>query len=149
MSALEVAVVNRSITVVDGWDETAFENSVDAFNLVANGRFLDSWGPVANFSKIEAHYISKSQPEPDGTPYQVRLVDKVAVAGDLGYHLLHDSIPQALVSLGADELTRCDPCVTWTHEAFEMAVDRKSTRLNSSHPSISYAVFCLKKKKEK
>src|SRR5690348_17847754 len=27
--------------------------------------------------------------------------------------------------------------------------DRKSTRLNSSHPSISYAVFCLKKKKNK
>src|SRR5438876_8452832 len=27
-------------------------------------------------------------------------------------------------------------------------VDRKSTRLNSSHPSISYAVFCLKKKKK-
>src|SRR5438128_10523313 len=26
--------------------------------------------------------------------------------------------------------------------------DRKSTRLNSSHGSISYAVFCLKKKKE-
>src|SRR5690348_18130606 len=29
------------------------------------------------------------------------------------------------------------------------ARDRKSTRLNSSHPSISYAVFCLKKKKIK
>src|SRR5438876_3495108 len=29
----------------------------------------------------------------------------------------------------------------------QMAADRKSTRLNSSHPSISYAVFCLKKKK--
>src|SRR5690348_17677429 len=28
------------------------------------------------------------------------------------------------------------------------APDRKSTRLNSSHPSISYAVFCLKKKKK-
>src|SRR5690348_17713005 len=28
-------------------------------------------------------------------------------------------------------------------------LDRKSTRLNSSHPSISYAVFCLKKKKKK
>src|SRR3712207_7063062 len=27
--------------------------------------------------------------------------------------------------------------------------DRKSTRLNSSHANISYAVFCLKKKKEK
>src|SRR5690348_17716332 len=30
-----------------------------------------------------------------------------------------------------------------------MKSDRKSTRLNSSHPSISYAVFCLKKKKKK
>src|SRR5438876_2757842 len=31
--------------------------------------------------------------------------------------------------------------------ARDLPVDRKSTRLNSSHPSISYAVFCLKKKK--
>src|SRR5690348_3901880 len=31
----------------------------------------------------------------------------------------------------------------------EKDIDRKSTRLNSSHPSISYAVFCLKKKKIK
>src|SRR5699024_11685684 len=30
----------------------------------------------------------------------------------------------------------------------EEGVDRKSTRLNSSHVSISYAVFCLKKKKK-
>src|SRR3712207_7682809 len=29
----------------------------------------------------------------------------------------------------------------------EAALDRKSTRLNSSHANISYAVFCLKKKK--
>src|SRR3712207_8835797 len=32
------------------------------------------------------------------------------------------------------------------HERFG-ALDRKSTRLNSSHANISYAVFCLKKKK--
>src|SRR5690348_18042144 len=33
------------------------------------------------------------------------------------------------------------------HLTFDrMVIDRKSTRLNSSHPSISYAVFCLKKK---
>src|SRR2546430_10851979 len=31
----------------------------------------------------------------------------------------------------------------------DRAVDRKSTRLNSSHSQISYAVFCLKKKKQK
>src|SRR5207249_9656707 len=32
---------------------------------------------------------------------------------------------------------------------FRSSQDRKSTRLNSSHVSISYAVFCLKKKKNK
>src|SRR3712207_6860444 len=33
-------------------------------------------------------------------------------------------------------------------EAAEQPEDRKSTRLNSSHANISYAVFCLKKKKK-
>src|SRR5258708_16673228 len=32
--------------------------------------------------------------------------------------------------------------------SFDFALDRKSTRLNSSHQIISYAVFCLKKKKK-
>src|SRR2546430_11813498 len=31
----------------------------------------------------------------------------------------------------------------------EQSLDRKSTRLNSSHSQISYAVFCLKKKKQR
>src|SRR3712207_8563390 len=35
---------------------------------------------------------------------------------------------------------------TWRHLA--APADRKSTRLNSSHANISYAVFCLKKKKQ-
>src|SRR3989442_12023286 len=44
--------------------------------------------------------------------------------------------------------------VLWTRDGFEFDreedfPDRKSTRLNSSHVRISYAVFCLKKKKKK
>src|SRR2546427_11491991 len=35
------------------------------------------------------------------------------------------------------------------YDALGFAGDRKSTRLNSSHSQISYAVFCLKKKKKK
>src|SRR3712207_7895323 len=35
------------------------------------------------------------------------------------------------------------------HRAAARDADRKSTRLNSSHANISYAVFCLKKKKNK
>src|SRR3989304_10495512 len=38
---------------------------------------------------------------------------------------------------------------TYVNEEQEYWVDRKSTRLNSSHGYISYAVFCLKKKKKK
>src|SRR3712207_8368069 len=36
-----------------------------------------------------------------------------------------------------------------TDEPADVYADRKSTRLNSSHANISYAVFCLKKKKHK
>src|SRR5439155_25810998 len=35
------------------------------------------------------------------------------------------------------------------YDLVHVATDRKSTRLNSSHVAISYAVFCLKKKKTK
>src|SRR2546427_4479080 len=44
--------------------------------------------------------------------------------------LVNENVHQKLVAGGCD-------------------VDRKSTRLNSSHSQISYAVFCLKKKKNK
>src|SRR3712207_8881779 len=50
------------------------------------------------------------------------------------------------------ELDRSDPAAwrfAWIVDFpwFEYNQDRKSTRLNSSHANISYAVFCLKKKK--
>src|SRR5215467_6070694 len=40
-------------------------------------------------------------------------------------------------------MSGADPAAAWPYQ------DRKSTRLNSSHLVISYAVFCLKKKKTK
>src|SRR3712207_8127630 len=36
----------------------------------------------------------------------------------------------------------------WLHTGDVGSLDRKSTRLNSSHANISYAVFCLKKKNQ-
>src|SRR5947209_15498684 len=36
----------------------------------------------------------------------------------------------------------------WPQDSLNHTLDRKSTRLNSSHANISYAVFCLKKKKK-
>src|SRR5699024_11997909 len=40
-------------------------------------------------------------------------------------------------------------CQQTSNHLFLKCEDRKSTRLNSSHVSISYAVFCLKKKKKR
>src|SRR3712207_7670134 len=54
-----------------------------------------------------------------------------AVDGDV---LHHAEVDDARVELGVLDGT-------------ERVEDRKSTRLNSSHANISYAVFCLKKKK--
>src|SRR6266487_4223087 len=58
---------------------------------------------------------------------------------------LHDALPICPVSTA----TRCHfSARSMACSALANQGDRKSTRLNSSHPSISYAVFCLKKKKK-
>src|SRR5258707_3971926 len=59
---------------------------------------------------------------------------------------LHDALP---ISGRVDRLTPLVPAGrAGTAEEVAPTVDRKSTRLNSSHANISYAVFCLKKKKK-
>src|SRR2546430_16138980 len=71
---------------------------------------------------------------------------------------LHDALP---ISLAVGDTTSAlsemdlavqvkpdDPWVRATYGSSGLT-DRKSTRLNSSHSQISYAVFCLKKKKKK
>src|SRR5688572_31764465 len=47
-----------------------------------------------------------------------------------------------------DDLTHEPETIRAFRDTWELG-DRKSTRLNSSHSQISYAVFCLKKKKKK
>src|SRR6266852_8063310 len=54
---------------------------------------------------------------------------------------LHDALP---IHLGVYRAREDVKAVGHGHPP----IDRKSTRLNSSHGSISYAVFCLKKKKK-
>src|SRR5258708_17436180 len=56
---------------------------------------------------------------------------------------------EALVAIGA-QLRSSDFLVPYYRDrGLCMGRDRKSTRLNSSHQIISYAVFCLKKKNER
>src|SRR2546422_11327425 len=62
-------------------------------------------------------------------------------AADFGGHMYR---PLVIAGFALDALV---DGTAWFHERVEGEPDRKSTRLNSSHGYISYAVFCLKKKK--
>src|SRR3712207_7680372 len=57
--------------------------------------------------------------------------------------------PGPLASVEATWLDHLDADHDNLRAAFAWLSDRKSTRLNSSHANISYAVFCLKKKKRR
>src|SRR5262245_65653612 len=59
---------------------------------------------------------------------------------------LHDALP--ISSPPSEDATRVPPEDFRRHAAATKGSDRKSTRLNSSHLGISYAVFCLKKKRK-
>src|SRR2546427_11384864 len=64
---------------------------------------------------------------------------------------LHDALPICALAAHPAEGRRADPAAGRTASprtaSLRVRSDRKSTRLNSSHSQISYAVFCLKKKK--
>src|SRR3712207_7042190 len=62
---------------------------------------------------------------------------------------VHDEVLGLFIELEADEAQLDAPVVyaSAREGVATMSLDRKSTRLNSSHANISYAVFCLKKKK--
>src|SRR3712207_8632704 len=81
------------------------------------------------FRSLEADQVDEQQ--------RHRLVAGPGVP-DRGVDLLGQPPPvgQAGERVGVGELL----------DAGQVAADRKSTRLNSSHANISYAVFCLKKK---
>src|SRR2546430_6053007 len=75
-----------------------------------------------------------------GEPVDVRLARAEVAALDGVVEQPVDRVAVVLVVLrGVDAALRGDRV---------RAADRKSTRLNSSHSQISYAVFCLKKKKK-
>src|SRR5438552_14035652 len=52
-------------------------------------------------------------------------------------------------AVGLDIAIFSDSTGPQSASSLDIRIDRKSTRLNSSHQIISYAVFCLKKKKKK
>src|SRR5690348_18070653 len=86
-------------------------------------------------------------------------LDSLCDAAEVADHPANGSLPSALeflARLGARGRRRIERAldarmngardIAFLKPMDPLSKDRKSTRLNSSHPSISYAVFCLKKK---
>src|SRR5689334_23716630 len=92
------------------------------------------------------------RPPPRSTlfPYTTLFRSSEPALGDLVLVGLLSSAPPACLA-SAPSLSRLpQPFAGFDSPAKSRSgIDRKSTRLNSSHSSISYAVFCLKKKKNK
>src|SRR3712207_9004806 len=81
--------------------------------------------------------------------YTLSLHDALPIFAPPGRGWLFPLFPPFLGGTGRKFLR--SPVRGWTHvpsaSSGNASADRKSTRLNSSHANISYAVFCLKKKK--
>src|SRR5689334_23649381 len=96
-------------------------------------------------SKIYQEY-ERAFSEATGLPLALRPVE----SWQLPHHRERKENP--FCALLAERSKACAACLQVQQALAEKAADgpdRKSTRLNSSHSSISYAVFCLKKKKKK
>src|SRR2546427_5574839 len=110
---------------------------------------------MRRFGGFEGKEVEKSE-DRSGKGYRILVVEDDAVTSlflhDMLRRLDHDVV--ALASTGGEairwaEAEQPDVILMDIWLAGPMSgIDRKSTRLNSSHSQISYAVFCLKKKKK-
>src|SRR5699024_11461199 len=80
-----------------------------------------------------------------------RNVDKIMTNISLNEHDNIFEIGSGKGHFTLELVQRCNfvTAIEIDHKLCKTTEDRKSTRLNSSHVSISYAVFCLKKKKKR
>src|SRR5258707_3663086 len=93
-------------------------------------------GQVVNIDPITAMLNPASLHETIHMVLGAYVATAFLVAGIHAFFLLRD--PQNVFHRASCSIELVVACVS---------IDRKSTRLNSSHANISYAVFCLKKKK--
>src|SRR5690606_40437467 len=115
-----------------------------AFSFLANAGYSQTTAPVLSAADVKTPWTSELQPEwlqqvmpaadsfsdKEGSPPVFRAFSHDASGEQtlIGYVFLSADVPP-------EEKGYSKP----------IAIDRKSTRLNSSHVKISYAVFCLKK----
>src|SRR5215813_9098400 len=113
--------------------------------LPSNWRFAEhEYGPRASVGEYARllrgnKFVSDSAPADFASEHRKGEIEEKQVGNHRGEHNINPGLRRNLGARGRDNFGSRD-------EANCSAKDRKSTRLNSSHVRISYAVFCLKKK---
>src|SRR5690606_16523732 len=105
--------------------DESFQQAIDT-GAVSAQNVTKTWGAVGDARTRDAHASMHGQKRAMGEPFR----------SPTGALLQHPG--DASLGAGAADLANCRCAALYR--------DRKSTRLNSSHVKISYAVFCLKKK---
>src|SRR5207253_6288656 len=119
----------------DGTTLSLFRNGVLVASRPGSGPVAAAPGAVASSTSTLQIGASQFGEYFNGLIDEVRVYDRALSPPDIQAL----SGPVASVPIAS---------VTASPASATIAVDRKSTRLNSSHVAISYAVFCLKKKKQ-
>src|SRR2546430_8813504 len=99
---------------------------------------------IYRYAKISPFKAREITREIQGLPVSAAL-DVVAYSPKKAAALINKTLKSAVANTENNANLKVDGLVV--KEAIVGEGDRKSTRLNSSHSQISYAVFCLKKKK--
>src|SRR5437667_6609371 len=116
------------------------------FTTVHTSSFRDALR-AARRKRVDALVLSVHACRGDELPAVARFVREFPAIPAVALVSRHDrNASETLLRLGATGVRSAVDC---TEPAGWRRLDRKSTRLNSSHITISYAVFCLKKKKKK
>src|SRR5690606_30358589 len=116
-------------------------------SLLVPGELSPTRSVPGNIRRPE--YVGKPAPTPyTGPEVQTpETVEAMRTAGRIAARAMAEAARHIAPGVTTDELDRVAHEFLCDHGAYPSTLDRKSTRLNSSHVKISYAVFCLKKKK--
>src|SRR5690606_40737542 len=105
---------------------------------------MQGWNRRGNWSKLQFCRYQEYRMDRYTAVHSFVLV---AEAGSFAAAALKEGVTPVVMGRRLDALERHLGVKLMHRSTRGLALDRKSTRLNSSHVKISYAVFCLKKKK--
>src|SRR5690625_2074574 len=147
--ALEIAQTEKKVNSMELKVERNCENYIALYNPVAIDlrlvlsimKISISLERIGDYAEGIAHHII----DRDCNNIESELIEELEIEKMFG--VLLNMITNALVIFDLEETKTSRKILKKDKEVNRIyKIDRKSTRLNSSHVAISYAVFCLKKK---